>query len=216
MRINRETLEKIIREVLARLQDKPKLLLVNDGVNNQVKLEYLLSKLKDHWQVEAFNSADSSLEEQSDFQYLAFLDVSQDLLARGAMGLTDTPGSKLLAKALHKGTPVLFEPSADFEWLAKQEFMEVPERVKRYRAHFMRYKDQLIEFGVWFDQIESLRPSQVRYDRKVLTEKDIESLNTTEIRVSSKTIITSLAKDTARARRIEIRVDFEGQTYANR
>jgi hypothetical protein len=212
MRINQKALEKIIHEVLAKLQEKPKLLLVNEGARNQVKLEYLLSKLQDHWHVEVFHTAEMSLEDQSDFQYLAFLDVSQDLLARGAMGLTDTPGSKMLAKALHKGCPVLFEPSVELQWLAKQEIVDLPERVKSYRAHFIRYKNQLMEFGVWFDEIESLRPSQLRYDKKVLTEKDMQGINTTEVLVFSKTIITSLAKDIARNRGIKIRVDFEGQS----
>lgn len=215
MKINQKVIEKIIHEVLVRLQEKPHLLLVYEGTKNQVKLEYLLSKLQDHWHVEVINSAEICHDEQLDFQHLAFLDGSQDLLARGGMGLMDTPGSKLLAKALHKGCPVLFEPSAELQWLVKQELGNVPERVKRYRAHLIRFKNQLIEFGVWFGEIESLRPSQHQYDRKVLTEKDLQNIESTEVRVSSKTIITPLAKDIAKNRGIKIRVDFEGQSYAN-
>lgn len=118
----------------------------------------------------------------------------------------------MIAKALHQGCPVLFEPSAELQWLVKQENGAISECVNRYRAQLLQYKNQLIEFGVWFGEVESLRPSQLFYDRRVLTEKDIQNIESTEVRVSSKTIITSLAKDTARDRGIQIRIDFEGQS----
>jgi hypothetical protein len=212
MKINRQVIEKIIHEVLAKLEAKPKLLLVYEGIKNTIKIEYLISKLQDHWQVEVFSSADNCIFELFDFQYIVFFDVSQDFLVRGALGLTDTPGSAFLAKALHQGCPVLFEPSKQLQWLIKQDNRDKPERVNRYRSQFLKYKNQLIEFGVWFGEVQSLRPSEHRYDGSVLTEKDIQSIQSMEVRVSSKTIITSLAKDTARDRGIQIRVDFEGQS----
>lgn|SRR5579875_549356 len=212
MKINQQIIEKIIREVLAKLADKPKLLLVYEGTKNTIKIEYLISKLQEYWQVKVFSTNDHGLQEQSDFQHLAFLDASQDLLVRGALGLTDTPGSNLLARALHQGCPVLFEPSEEMKWLVKQEIGAEHERVNRYRAHFLHYKNQLIEFGVCFGGIESLHPSQLHYDRRVLTGKDIQNMESTEVRVSSKTIITSLARDAAKERGIQIRVDFEEQS----
>jgi hypothetical protein len=212
MKINQQAIEEIIRQVLAKLQEKPKLLLVYENKENTKKLEYLISKLQEYWQVEVFSTADNSLYELSDIQNLAFLDVSQDLLVRGALGLTDTPGSNLLAKALHRGCMVLFEPSDELQWLVKQKNKVMPERVQRYRAQLLKYKNLLIEFGVWFGGVDALRPSQLRYDRRVLTEKDIQKIKSTEIHVSPKTIITSLAMDTARERGIQIRVDFEGQS----
>jgi hypothetical protein len=212
MKINQQDIEKIIREVLAKLAASPKLLLVYDGTKSSIKVEYLISKLQDHWQVEVYSTNDSCLHEQSDFQHLAFLDVSQDLLVRAAQGFTDTPGSNLLAKALHKGCPVLFEPSAELQWLVRQESRTIPERVNRYREQLLKYKNQLIDYGVWFGKAESLHPSQLRFDRRVLTEKDLQNMEATEVRISSKTIITSLAKDTARRRGIQLKVDFEGQS----
>ena len=178
--------------------------------NNTKKIEYLISKLQDYWQIEVLSFVDNSLYEKADFQHLAFLDVSQDLLARGALGLTDTPGSNLLAKAFQRGCPVLFELSAELEWLVKNENEAMLDRVNRYRTQLLKYKYLLIEFGVWFGGIESLRPFQLLYDRRILTEKDIQNIEYPEVRVSSNTIITSLAKDTARERRIKLKV--EGQS----
>jgi hypothetical protein len=87
MKINQQVLEKIIREVLAKIKDKPKLLLVYEGTKNTIKIEYLVSKLQDYWQVEVFSSVDNCLYEQSDYQHLALLDVSQDLLVGEHWGL---------------------------------------------------------------------------------------------------------------------------------
>ncbi|NHM33444.1 hypothetical protein [Neobacillus terrae] len=212
MKIDQQVLEQIILEVIARLNDKPKLLIVYEGVKRPEKIEYIISTLQDSWQVKTCSDTDSCLYEQTDYQHLAFLDVNQDLLVRGAMGLTDTPGSRLLAKALRQGDNVLFEPSKEIQWLLKQDNHSIPERVDRYRGHLLQYKNKLVEFGVWFGFIETLRPSQILYDRKLLTENDILNIESSELRVSSKTVITQLAKDTARERGIQIRVDPEGQS----
>lgn len=213
MKIDQHLLEQIILEVAGRLTEKPKLLLVCETTTTTEKIEYLTSKFKEHWRVEVFNADDARLKEQFDYQQLVFLDANQDLLAKGAMGLTDTPASLLLAKALLKGHPVFFEPSKDMRLLLeKRDQHSIPERVTRYRTHLLKYKKKLMEFGVWFGFIESLQPSQLVYDRRLLTEKDIRTINATEIRVASTTIITNLARDAAKEKGIQIWIDYEEQT----
>jgi hypothetical protein len=213
MKIDQQLLEQIILEVASRIIEKPKLLLVYETTTKTEKIEYLLSKFQDLWQVDVFNTDDDHLKEQFDYQQLVFLDVNQDLLAKGAMGLTDTPASLLLAKALLKGYSVFFEPSKDMRWLLeKRDQHSIPERVIRYRTHLRKYKKKLREFGVWFGYIESLQPSQLVYDRRLLTEKDIRTINATEMRVASTTIITNLARDAAKEKGIKIWIEYEEQT----
>ncbi|MDQ0199482.1 hypothetical protein [Neobacillus ginsengisoli] len=212
MKIDQQLLEQIILEVAGRLTEKPKLLLVYETTTTTEKIEYLTSKFKEHWRVEVFNADDARLKEQSDYQQLVFLDVNQDLLARGAMGLTDTLSSSLLAKALLHGQSIFFEPAKDLQWLLeKRDQSSIPERVKRYQAQLLKYKKKLHEFGVWFGFVEYLRPSQHVYDRKLLTERDIQKINTSEIWVASTTIITNLARDAAKEKGIQFRVDHEEQ-----
>jgi hypothetical protein len=210
MKVNQNLLEKIILEVVGRLAAKPKLLLVYDGIQNTESIEPLISKLQDYWLVELFSTTDNIVQEHSEFLHLAFLNTNQDLLARGALGLTDTPTSKLLAQALQNGWPVLFEPSKDIQWLLqKQDHQPIPEQTNPYRTHLLQYKNKLVEFGAWFGLITSWRPSQIRYGCKLLTEKDIQKMDSSEILVSSSTIITHLARDTARQKGIQIRIDHE-------
>jgi hypothetical protein len=213
MKVTQQLLEQIILEVLGQLTAKPKLLLVYEGTKRPEKIEYLISKLQDHWQIEVFSTTDDRLEVQSDFQHLAFLDTSQDLLVRGALGLTDTPATRLLAQALQQGLPVLMEPSKEIQWLLqKRDQTPIQEPANRYRTHLLEYKNKLVEFGAWFGLIDFLHPSQLRYDRRLLTEKDIQNMDSSEIRVSSNTIITHLARDMAREKGIQIRVDHEEQS----
>jgi hypothetical protein len=127
--------------------------------------------------------------------------------------LTDTPASGLLAKALREGCPVLLEPSKDMRWLlSTRDQAGSPQRADRYREHLLQYKNTLVKLGAWFGKITAWRPSELRVDRKLLTEKDILNMDLSgirEIRVSSSTIITHLARDAARKKGIRIRVDEE-------
>lgn len=209
MKIDSKLLEQIILEVVSRLTAKPRLLLVHDGNRKPENIESLVLELQDYWQVDVFNTNESN-QEPTEFVHLAFLDANQDLLVRGALGLIDTPTSRLLSKALLEGLPVLLEPAKDIRWLIQtKDEPPIPERAKRYRTHLYNYKHILATFGAWFGMISSWHPSELRYDHKLITERDIQQMDASEVRVSTSTIITALAHDAARKKGIQIRTDHE-------
>lgn len=237
MKVNQTLLEQIILEVIERLtvSEKPQLLLVHNDKPPREQLDWIVSELQEHWQIRLVNGNDAEgvddhIEwlfegrfvggsvDSSDaaLPHIAFLDADQDVIVRGALGLTDTPASRLLASALREGCTILIQPSKDMQWLLGTDDQAViPARATRYHEHLFQYKNRLVEFGAWFGMVSTFRPSELRLNRKLLTEKDIHEVDASEIRairVTSSTIITHLARDAARQKGILIRVDEESSS----
>ncbi|PID05865.1 MULTISPECIES: hypothetical protein [unclassified Sporosarcina] len=187
----KKVIEDIVQEVLNQL-GKSKL------YGNDISLPLLyvhqaddeaIQMLKKKWEVT------DDLKESVD--HVLFCAVSQNTLVKGALGLADDPCSKLLATFLLNGKKVTMIPSKDLEWLLHSDKKDTP-----YTRHLLAYKEQLEKFGVQFVRLNeftmlSTQEKSPSVD-KLLTEKIVKSITSKNIFVRRATIVTPLARDTAK------------------
>ncbi|AMA73223.1 MULTISPECIES: hypothetical protein [Aneurinibacillus] len=231
-------LERIVEEVLARLYPaaeptrpvKPGLLLVYPGELEAKAVDIIEKELQAGWNV--YHARVEEIEHVSlhrDVKQTVFLETSQDLIVQGALGLTGTVESRLLAEALLAGIPALLVPCVSLKWLLHPKTGDavLSQSAKRYRQHIRAYTDTLRSFGATLGSIADvlaladeearmeeraekggmprLRP--VVFEGKVLTHSDVQQAKEGVIYVSPSTVITPLARDAARAGGVTIQVD---------
>ncbi|WP_027416103.1 hypothetical protein [Aneurinibacillus terranovensis] len=231
--IEREAIEIIVREVLSRVLEKssegvkPVLLLLGGRNTTKEDLDRACTQLQAKWRViEGSAFEQDSLPLLNGTDHVLFLDAGQDLMIRGALGLTDTGESQVLADALLRGISVTMVPCCFLQWLCGKPEASLFEKGSRYRNHIYKHKEQLVSFGVHFvedigdllniereEKQEKAAESQltaektVRFAERLLTQRDVQLAEAVGIIVSHTTIITPLARDTARERGITIHVE---------
>jgi|GEM_PF-1468837 len=216
--IDRNVVEQIVTEILQKLVSqgnqvqkpggKPGILafdLADDAESPQ------LEQLEAFWKV--IRMPLTAKQVPAEIEAAVFLNATQDLLVKGALGICDTLESKWLARLLRKGIPTYFIPSAELEWLAERE----PETAAStaYKNHLLGCKQRLESFGVCFrsslaDLVPGAEASRVErpgedgdkgsfiFEGRLLTQRDVEAVKGGTILILPSTIVTPLARDTAR------------------
>ncbi|MGF9889551.1 hypothetical protein ABEX78_12985 [Priestia megaterium] len=215
---NHALIEQIVVEVLKRLDKsdkqplnvKPKLLIVKESAAiDQIQIK----KLETSWTLVYSDDQKENL--PKDIQGILFAEAKQDLLVKGALGITDTLESYLLAEALLEGISVSLIPSVTLGNVLLSSNQKRPVNNK-YAAHLIAYKNTLESFGVKIQSFERFLQSglnrySLSFTERVLTQRHVKLVEEEKITVSPKTIITPLARDTARELGKEICViDVEG------
>lgn len=220
--MDRQMIEQIVLEVARRMMSKPSLLICHDGTRDPNQLKELTQRLIHNWEVSlyAFGAESDDLPELSGRSVL-FLDADQDLLVRGAQGMTGTSSSRWLAESLLAGNEVYLHPSRSLYWILepKQEFLFLAEGKKRYRELLYRSKEALSSFGAKFitesELLEGIvftgEAEPMIYQKKLLTQLDVEQLKVKKIRVAPTTIVTPLARDALRANGMELIWEHKGE-----
>jgi hypothetical protein len=211
-------IEQIVVEVLKRLDKsdkqhlnvKPKLLIVKEAAAID---PIQIKKLETSWTLVYSDDQKENL--PKDIQGILFAEAKQDLLVKGALGITDTLESYLLAEALLEGISVSLIPSVTLGNVLLSSNQK--KRVNnKYAAHLIAYKNTLESFGVKIQSFErflqsGLNRHSLSFTERVLTQRHVKLVEEEKITVSPKTIITPLARDTARELGKEICViDVEG------
>ncbi|WP_209121676.1 hypothetical protein [Alkalihalobacillus sp. BA299] len=219
--IHRDMIEQIVREVVAQLskeekagtEAKPKLLVVGD--TSFLEPKHLLL-LQTRWIVVHYEGEKKVYVDLYD--RVLFLHATQDLITKGALGIFDNTESKLLSRCFMESTPVSIIPTV---YLQDHLFSSSPKN-KAYVAQIQRYHQALLEFGAKVETLESfletltVKPKQEPLSRsakkKILTRRDVQDCKESVLKVDSNTIITPLAKDTAREMGIDIvELDLKGE-----
>ncbi|MED3934435.1 hypothetical protein ABEY43_28005 [Priestia megaterium] len=215
---NYALIEQIVLEVLTRLDKsdnqhlnvKPKLLIVKESAAID---PIQIKKLETSWTLVYGDDQKENL--PKDIQGILFAEAKQDLLVKGALGMTDTLESYLLAEALLEGISVSLIPSVTLGNVLLSSNQKKPVNNK-YAAHLIAYKNTLESFGVKIQSFErflqsGLNRHSLSFTERVLTQRHVKLVEEEKITVSPKTIITPLARDTARELGKEIYViDVEG------
>ncbi|PLS17311.1 hypothetical protein CVD28_12130 [Bacillus sp. M6-12] len=206
--ISRELIEKIVFEVLTKmnvaesaenfLHSKPNLMVVKGDKEIDISS---LKQLESKWNV-LFTSASDPKEA---VHAVLFLNADQDLLVKGALGIADTSQSSLLAKYLLKGSEVTLIPDTLLEnaILADDQITK-----NAYAAQLLEYKERLQTYGVKIESLTNFlesagqnlkQPEQaLSFEGKLLSQKEVQASTEQDIKISAKTIVTPLARDTAR------------------
>lgn len=213
--IDEKLVQQIVAEVLNKLQrserlaydklnTKPKLLTVN--VPEIISATYL----DPYWHVMNDFAIDHSTLES--IQTALFFNVSQDLIVKGALGITDTDESEKLALAISSGLQVFLLLDDNFHWIVTDTISST--KNKQYFQHMLTYKKTLDRFGVRFiksiDEIEKPtitkknNDTSINFDKKLLTETIVNNSKEKIINVNQSTIVTPLAYDRARELGIQI------------
>lgn len=205
--VDRILIEQIVTEVLKAI-NKPELpspfkedlfVVMGESDINPTKL----AKLEAKWNLNIIEAGNKSIPDSS--AKVVFLDASQDLLVKGALGITDTPESLLLSQLILTEVPVTIIPCTILERLL---FEEVNSLNLEYKALFRKYKEILNSFGVGIESFEKYilhldgeqkdLKSSLSFHSKVLTHRDVQMFTTQKITIDKKTIVTPLARDTAK------------------
>ena len=209
MMIDSKMIERIVEEIISQVQtghykSKPSLLVMYNETKN---LEDDLHYLQRYWNVIKANPSEQ--QSYTDIQQAAFIHVNQDTLVRAALGLTDTPESKLFSQLIYHEIPIIFvlEPSLEKLLHANTTLHKYAVYIKKIYA----YKEMIEKFGVSFKVLEELKPllqssskKQVKPTKTLITEVDIENFNSSQLIVEPGMIITPLAIDKAKERGITI------------
>lgn len=215
--IDRSMVETIVLEVIRALESEretevtpvqPKLLIAGDA---SWIFENTLEKLKQNWDLNF--AREPKIEDCESVEHIIFFRTSQDLIAKGALGIADTPESILLAHCLltgKKGT-IVPEPILEEHLLAKKG----PSSGSKYIQKLLNYVEELNSFGVKVESIDDfanrskgsqkaetvpqLQPaSSSAGKKKLLTQRDVQDTKIDQIFVCKNTIITPSARDAAR------------------
>ena len=195
--INRDIVEQIVFEVLKRLEssplnEKPKLLVINPEEGP------IMKKLERQWTI--IKPSSNLTEIPVD---VLFFNVNQDLLVKAALGITDTPESELFSDVMIRGCKVTFILSEQLEWLLTKERNETANI--EYVNHILKYKEKIESFGVNLKVEPTLSldkgPTKLEsptFQGKLLTQRDVQSYKEENIVIEKSTIVTPLARDSAR------------------
>ncbi|HJV17036.1 MAG TPA: hypothetical protein VJ546_06560 [Bacillales bacterium] len=208
--IDQLTIERIVAEVLKAIniplelsepaELKSNLVIVKAGNKIDSKM---IALLEAKWNLYFFEFVNDQIPNSK--EKIVFLDASQDLLIKGALGLTDSRESFLLSQLIMANVPVTFIPSAPLEKLLNEDWGMINQE---YQALLLRYKEALKKFGVeivpleMFLQISDVKRNnscnRVSFHSKVLTQRDIQMFSGNKITINNKTIVTPLARDAAK------------------
>ncbi|WP_349410003.1 hypothetical protein [Pseudalkalibacillus sp. SCS-8] len=208
--LDKQLIEQIVLEVLDRNgfrsgDGKPSLLVVS-ATDSEDDVHEMLNE---HWHTICFQPTE---EIPAGVKDAVFVEVGQDLLVKGAIGLTDTEESALFSKLMLAEVDVRFVLSQELEWMLTGS----KEHVSPYARMLYEHYEKLQSFGVSFTNETSTIKPEVHstqtnggkhgpyFDEKLLTQTMLEKWNEHEIHISDQTIVTPLARDTARERNIEI------------
>ncbi|MGC4377567.1 hypothetical protein WD019_11595 [Fictibacillus sp. Mic-4] len=218
-----DTVKKIVEEVVRRLlseekeaYSKPRLLIIDDESKGGAGLETVIEKCRPYWNISV---AASTQEEEitNEFSHVIFLNSDQDFIVRGAIGLTDTYKSKLLARVLHLNIPATLVLSEKEEWAWGSE------TTSAYKQYLENQRKRLETFGAFVTTLEQLdgalskaaftgKPENiVVYHEKLLTESKINHIHSEKVLLNKATIVTPLAKDAARKKGIQLCFEDSGR-----
>jgi hypothetical protein len=205
--IDRMIIEQIVTEVLKAinkpdlpLESKEDLIIIKgDSEIDPAKLARLEAK----WNLLILETGTKSLPDSP--AKVVFLDASQDLLVKGALGMADTPESLLLSQCILRNVPVTIIPCTTLERLLFDDANSLNEA---YKALFIKYKEILNSFGAGIESFEKFichmdgeqkgLKNPLSFHSKVLTHRDVQMFSNQIITIDKKTIVTPLARDTAR------------------
>lgn len=210
--MDRKLIELIVLEVIKNLnitenqsidRSKENLLIVGDQKSlNQKDLLAIESK----WNIILFDSIENL--EMHTVSKVIFLNAKQDLLVKGALGISDTPESELLSNCILEYVPVSLIPADYLQRYIFNDHQNSPNRA--YLSQLLGYKDTLGKLGVKVESIASFlnkekeilktysEKSQANVKKKLITHRDVQDYIGDQILVDKNTIITPLARDTAR------------------
>jgi hypothetical protein len=206
--IDRELVEQIVVEVLKKFNpsenqpaknSKANLLLIGD----RSCLEPAhLSRLQSQWSLLSCEFLEQA--ELHTAQRVLFLDASQDLIVKGALGIGDTPESELLSRCILEYVPVTIIPKIHLHKHLFNENKQNSEYIKQLHS----YTKLLMKFGVKVEALNAFLGEQDEEKKKasslsgkskqLLTQRDIQDHKEEEVQVTKQTIITPLARDAAR------------------
>lgn len=200
--IDRRMIEQIVNEVIKQLtvteiKQKPKLLVIGEPLYIE---PHLLEKMHEKWNV--LDTHSFSVKDIHKLDQVIFLHVTQDLLVKGALGIFDTDESKWLSRCIMESIPVSLIPTAYLQ----EQLLEGKSKNRAYVEHLLAHKETLDAFGVKLETFESFvnkveagnLTESAPFAKKLLTQKDVEDSKQIQIVVDRTTIITPLARDTAR------------------
>ncbi|WP_236694002.1 hypothetical protein [Sporosarcina globispora] len=218
----RHLIEQIVEEVVNKLlsaqsapnsKTKHNLLAVGDLERVDT---HLLKLLEENWNVLPYDFSEDA--ELHTVMKVIFLDAPQDLFVKGALGICDTPESELLSACIIDYVPVTLIPKNNLYKILIGEKKTNGE----YFSSLMEYREKLLKFGVEINSIEDFaapKPinSEKPVTKRLITHRDVQECKMNEILVDKQTIITPLARDTARELGKSITVmDTKGlKTHAN-
>ncbi|MBU8769098.1 hypothetical protein [Cytobacillus oceanisediminis] len=201
--IARHLIEQIVEEVVKNLFD------AKSAPNSKAKHNILavgdlgkvdpniLEVLEENWNVLPYDFSEEA--ELHNVMRVIFLDASQDLFVKGALGICDTPESELLSACIIDYVPVTLIPKTKLYKILNGEKKTNGE----YFSSLMEYKEKLLKFGVEISSLEDFAVSKpISADqpvsKKLITQRDVQECKMNEILADKQTIITPLARDTAR------------------
>ncbi|MDM5225364.1 hypothetical protein QUF73_04005 [Cytobacillus sp. NJ13] len=201
--IDRHLIEQIVEEVVKKLlgaksapNTKAKHNILAVGDLDKVDAN-ILEVLEENWNVLPYDFSEEA--ELHTVMKVIFLDASQDLFVKGALGICDTPESELLSACIIDYVPVTLIPKTTLYKILNGE----KKTNREYFSSLMEYKEKLFKFGVEINSLEDFAAPKpinaVQPDsKKLITQRDVQECKMNEILADQQTIITPLARDTAR------------------
>ncbi|TQR08739.1 hypothetical protein [Psychrobacillus soli] len=215
-------IDEIVKEVLDRLQQSERLkssspvLVVHPHTtasNSSVK------ELERYFSLMEINcNSPQSLKISNDVKWAIMLEADQSLIVKGALCLTDCAPSKLLAQLIMQNMPIFIVPEEEAKLFLEEQDMKSRFVNNNYFRQLMKYKEKLSEYGVAICTIQEVLKQKIQviqydqansYSKKLITESVIENWEKRDIHILSNTIVTPLARDLAKQKGIEIKVEEE-------
>ncbi|MEC1721755.1 hypothetical protein [Schinkia azotoformans] len=210
--IDSKLIEDIVKQVITKLETngnntKSNLLVISKPGQD---MEQVLSRLKQDWNIVLAEKIEGNV--FSSFDQAMFLNIDQDTIVRVALGLADSPNSKLFVQLIMNEIPITFIPDASL-----RQLLEGDEKNHHYSSYIKKlrdYKGTIEKFGVTFKSLEELKlcncstikklNEQSKSSKTLISLEDIMHLAGNQLVVQQGTIITPLAKDKARELGIQI------------
>ncbi|MED4354103.1 hypothetical protein P9265_17525 [Schinkia azotoformans] len=210
--IDSKLIEDIVKQVITKLETngnntKSNLLVISKPGQD---MEQVLGRLKQDWNIVLAEKIEGNV--FSSFDQAMFLNIDQDTIVRVALGLADSPNSKLFVQLIMNEIPITFIPDASL-----RQLLEGDEKNHHYSSYIKKlrdYKGTIEKFGVTFKSLEELKlcncstikklNEQSKSSKTLISLEDIMHLAGNQLVVQQGTIITPLAKDKARELGIQI------------
>lgn len=209
MNMDEDTIRKVVETVMRELDNsvplenysfKSTFLIVKSPNTNYDTIKQLKQK------VNVIELANGEGEIPKVVEEVIFLDTTQAMFVKGALGITDTKETYILSKAIRLGLSINMIPSECFEWILD---ISNKKKISSYEGLFIQYMDNLSKFGAQLIDYKTLfKLESVDYsannkqfnniNEKLLTKKLVENIQTNKINISHSTLVTPLARDTAK------------------
>lgn len=210
--IDPKLIESIVKQVITQLEKegnntKPNLLIITYP---GLEIEQEISLFKQDWNIVLADKVEGNL--FSSIDQAVFLNIDQDSIVRAALGLADTPNSKLFVQLIMNEIPITFIPDASLRKLLEED--EKNHHYSFFIKKLRDYKETIEKFGVTFKSLEELKlcncptikklNEQSKSSKTLISLEDIMNVAGNQLVVQKGTIITPLAKDKARELGIQI------------